>query len=193
MYLTTLMHSHWTSGGRIMGLQPSPQAHLIMSLFSVRGSYICQTWKGSPQGEFWYSEDGKNIIIHLMYSFDNVDALLLDVWGPDHILQLSPQAHLIVSHFPVRGSYICQTWKGSPQGEFLSSEDGKNIITHPMFSFDNVDALSLDVWGSDHILQLSTQAPLIISHFSGRGAAFVKPGKGQPKLSFCPLRMVKIS
>jgi hypothetical protein len=31
-----------------------------------------------------------------MYSFDNVDALSLDVWGPDHVLQPLPQAHLIV-------------------------------------------------------------------------------------------------
>jgi hypothetical protein len=133
-------------------LQPSPQAHLIISHFSGRRRCICQTWKGSPQGKFWSSEDGQNIIVHPMYSSDNVDALLLDVWGLDHILQPSPQAHWIVSHFSGRGSCICQTWKGSPRGEFWSSEDGLNIIVHPIYPFDIIDTLSLDVWGPDHVL-----------------------------------------
>jgi hypothetical protein len=87
-----------------------------------------------------------------MYSFYIVDALSLDVWGPDHVLQPSLQAHLIISHFSGRGSCICQTWKGSPLGEFWSSEDGQNIIIHPMYSFNNVDAVSLDVGGPDHVL-----------------------------------------
>jgi hypothetical protein len=174
-------------------LQPSPQAHSIISHFSGRGSCICQTWKGSPQGKFWSSEDGQNIIMHPMYSSDNVYVLSLDVWGPDHVLQPSPQAHLIISHFSGWGSCICQSWKGSTRGEFWSSEDGQNIILHPMYSSNNVDALSLDVWVPDHVLQPSPQAHLIISHFSGRGAAFVKPGKGRPEVSSGPLRTVKIS
>ncbi len=145
-------------------LQPSPQAHLIISHFSGRGSCICQTWKESTQVEFWSSEDSQNVMIHLMYLFDNVDALSLDLWGPDHVLQLSKQVHLIISHFSVKGSCICQTWKGSPWHEFWSSEDGKNIIIHPMYLFDYVDALSLDVWGANQVLQLSPQVHLIISH-----------------------------
>ncbi len=109
-------------------LKLSPQAHLIISHFSGRESCICQTWKGSPRGEFWSSEDGQNIIIHPIYLFNNVDALSLDVWGPAHVLKPSPQAHLIISHFSGRGSCICQTWKGLPRGEFWSSEDGQKVI-----------------------------------------------------------------
>ncbi len=159
-------------------LQPSPLAHLIISHFSGRGSCICQTWKGWPQGEFW-SKDGQSIIIHLKYSSDNVNVLSLDVWGPDHILQPSPQAHPIISHFSGRGSCICQTWKGSTQGEFWSFEDNQNIIIHQCF-FGNVDVLSLDVWGPEHILQPRPQANLIISHFSGRGSCICLSWKVLP-------------
>jgi hypothetical protein len=111
-------------------LQPSTQAHLIISLYSGRGSCICQTWNGSPRGEFWSSEDSQNIINHSMYSFDNVGILSLDVWAPDHILQPSPYAHLIISHFSGRGSCIGQTGKGLPRGEFWSSEYSQIIIIH---------------------------------------------------------------
>ena len=97
-----------------------------------------------------------------MYSFNNVDALSLDFWGQDHVLQPPPQVHLIIYHFSGRGSCICQTWKGSPRGKFWSSEDGQNIIIHPMYSSNNVEALSLDVWGPDQVLQPSTQAHLIV-------------------------------
>ncbi len=165
-------------------LQPSPQAHLIISQFSGRESCICQTWKGLPRGEFWSSEDGQNIIIHPMYWFGNVGALSLDVWGLDHVLQPSPQAHRIISHFCGRGSCICQTWKRSSRGEFWSSEDDQNIITNSMYSFDNVDALLLDVWGPDHVLQPSPKAYLIISHFSGRGSCICQTWKGSPRDEF---------
>jgi hypothetical protein len=162
------MHSHLDIWGLDHVLQPSPQAHLIISHFSGRGSCICQTWKGLTQVKFLSSEDSQNIIIHPIYSFDNVDALSLDIWGLDHGLQPSPQVHLIMSLPSVRGSYIFQTWKGSTRGEFGSSEDGKNIIIHPIHSFYNVDALLLDVWGPDHVLQPSPQVHLIIFHFYWR-------------------------
>ncbi len=139
-------------------LQPSPQACLIISHFSGRGSCISQTWKGSTHGEFWSSEDGQNTIIHPMYSSEKVNGLSLDIWAPDHVLQPLPQAHLIISHFSGRGSCICQTWKGSTQGEFWSSEDSQNIIIHLMFLPDIVDALSLDVWGPEHVLITSSAA-----------------------------------
>jgi hypothetical protein len=35
-------------------------------------------------------------MIHPMYSSANIDVLSLVVWGPNHILQPSHQAHLIV-------------------------------------------------------------------------------------------------
>ena len=132
-------------------LQPSHQAHLIISHFSRRGSSICQTWKGSPRGEFWSTGDSQNIMIHPMYSSANVDVLSLVVWGPNQVLQPSHQAHLIISHFSGRGSCICQTWKGWPQGELWFSEDSQNIMIHPMDSSANVDVLSLVVWGLNHI------------------------------------------
>jgi hypothetical protein len=113
-------------------LQPSHQAHLIIPPFSGRGSCICQIWKGSPRGEFWSTEDRNNIKIHPMYSFANLDVLSLVVWGPKNILKPSQQVHLITSHFSGRGSCICQTWKGSPRGEFWSTEDAQNIMIHPM-------------------------------------------------------------
>jgi hypothetical protein len=165
-------------------LQPLHQAHLIISHFSGSGSCICQTWKGSPRSEFWSSEDGQNIIIHPMYSFDNVDALSLDVWVPDQVLQLSTQAHLFISDYSGRGGCICQTWKGLPRGKFGSSEDDQNIIIHPMYSCDNIDALSLDVWGPDHVLHLSNQAHLIISYYSGRGSCICQTWKGSPRGEF---------
>jgi hypothetical protein len=115
-------------------LQPSHQAHLINSYFYGRGSCICQTWKGSPRGEFWSTEDSQNIMIHSMNSSANIDVLSLVVWGLNHILQPLHQAHLIISHFSGRGSCICQTWKGSPQGDFWSTEDGQNIMIHPIYS-----------------------------------------------------------
>jgi hypothetical protein len=80
-----------------------------------KGELHLSNWKGSPWGEFWSSEDSQNIKIHLMYSSDNVNALPLDVWGTDHVLQTPPQAHLIVSQFWGRGSCICQTRKGRPE------------------------------------------------------------------------------
>ncbi len=135
------MHPHWTSGEWITSYSHRLKRIWSFPIFSGRGSCICQTWKGSPRGEFWSFEDGQNIIIHPMYSINNVEARLLDVWGPDQVLQPSPQAHLIISHFSGRGSCICQTWKGSPWGKFWSSEDGQIIIIHPMYSFNNVDAL----------------------------------------------------
>ena len=76
-----------------------------------RWNCICQTWIGLPWGEFWSSGDGQNIIIHPMYSSDNVDALLLDVWGgADHVLQPLHQGHLIIFHISGKGSCIFQTW-----------------------------------------------------------------------------------
>ncbi len=165
-------------------LQPSPQVYLIISHFYGRGSCICQTWKVSPRGDFRSSEDGQNIIIHPMYLSHHVDAVSLDVWGPDHVLQASPQAHLIISHFSGRGSCICQTWKGSPWGEFGSSEDGQSIIIHPMLLLDNVDALSLDIWGPEYVLQPSPHGHLSISHFSGRGSCICQTWKGLPRGEF---------
>ena len=161
-------------------LQPLHQAHLIISHFSGRGSCIGQTWKGSPRGEFWSSEDGKNILIHSIYSSANVDVLSLVVCVPNHVLQPSHQAHLIISHFSGRGSCICQKWKGSPQGKFWSTEDGQNIMTYPMYSPANVDVLSLVVRGPNHVLQPSHQAHLIISRFSGRGSCICQTWKGLP-------------
>jgi hypothetical protein len=139
-----------------------PQAHLIISYYSGRGSCICQPWKGSPHGEFWSSEDVKNIMIHPICSLDKGDALSLDFCVPEQVLQLLTQAHMIISKISWRGSSICQTRKGSPRGECCSSEDGQNIIIYPMYLFDNVDALSLDVWGPDHVLQPSPHVHLII-------------------------------
>jgi hypothetical protein len=123
-------------------------------------------------------------MIHPMNSFENVDVLSLVIWGPNCILRPSQQVHLIISNFSGRGSCISLTWKGSPRGEFWSTEESQNIMIHPMYSISNVDVLSLVVWGPNHVLQPSRQAHLIIPHFSGRGgAAFVKPEKGVPKLS----------
>ncbi len=162
-------------------LQPSHQAHLIIPHFYGRGSCIHQTWKGSPQGEFGSTEDGQNIMIHPMYSFADVDVLSLVVWGPNHILQPSHQVYLIISHLYGRGSCICQTWKGSPRGEFWSTEDGQNIMIHPIHSFANMDVLSLVIWGPNHVLQPSHQGHLVIPHFSGRGSCICQPGKGRPR------------
>ncbi len=148
------------------------------------GSCICQTWKGSPRGEFWSSEDGQNIMIYPMYSSANIDVLSLVVWGPNHVLQPSHQAHLIISHFSGRGSCIYQTWKGSPRGEFWSTEVGQNIMIHPMYSSANVDVLSLVVWGPNHVLQPSHQAHLIISHFTGRGSCICQTREGSPRGEF---------
>ncbi len=62
-----------------------------------------------------------------------------------------------------------------------------------MYSFAIVDAFSLDAWGQimsyTHCLKLILSFPT----FLGGGAAFVKPGKGRPKVSSGPLRMIKIS
>jgi len=178
------------------------------------GGHLGQTWKVTPWGEFLSSEDGKKLIIHHMYLLDNVDALGLDVWGPDHLLQPSGQAHLILTIFSGRGGCISQTWKVtplrwvlflwgqqkahdsshvliwqrwstligrlgsgssptavgssasdlnefyregsciyqiwkvSPWGEFFSSEDGKKLMIHPMYLFDNVyRLLQTSFWG----------------------------------------------
>ena len=45
------------------------------------------------------SEECQNFIIHLMYSSAKIDAVSLNVWGPDQVLQPSPQAHLIIPFF----------------------------------------------------------------------------------------------
>ena len=112
------------------------------------GGHLGQTWKVTPWGEFLSSEDCKKLIIHPMYIFDNVDALWSDVWGPDHLLQPSVQAHLILMIFSGRGSCIYQIWKVSPWGEFLSSEDNKKLMIHPMYLFDNVYRLLQPLfWG----------------------------------------------
>jgi len=106
-------------------LESYKEANCILSnLISEarRGSCICQTWQKLPRNEFWSSEDGQNIIVHPMYSSNNVDTLSLDVWGSDYVLQPSTQEHVIIFHFAGRGSCICQTWKGSFQVEFWSSE-----------------------------------------------------------------------
>jgi hypothetical protein len=95
--------------------------------------------------------------------------------------------------FCLEGGCICQTGKGSPWGELLASEDAKNISFHPLYPSDNIDLLTCDVWGPECLLQSSPQVHQIISNFAGRGAAFVKPGKGRPEVSNCPLRMLKIS
>jgi hypothetical protein len=98
-------------------------------------------------------------------------------------------------HFPIlgKGELHLSNWKGSPWGEFWSSEDGQNIKIHPMYSFDNVILFSLDVWVTDHVLQTSPQAHLIISQFWGRGSCFCQTRKGRPEVSSGRLRTVKIS
>jgi hypothetical protein len=59
-----------------------------------------------------------------------------------------------------------------------------------MYSSNNIDALSLDVWGPVQAVQpLSQVHPYPI--FLGGGAVFVKPGKGRPEVSLDPLRVVK--
>ncbi len=128
--------------------------------------------------------DGQNIMIHPMYSFANVAVLSLVVWGLNHVLHPSHQAHLIIYRFSGRGSCIRQTWKGSPRGEFWSTEDGQNIMIYPMYSFANVVVLSLVVWGLNHVLQPSHQAYLIISHFSRRGSCICQTWKGSPRGEF---------
>ncbi len=131
-FLTMLLHSHRTSGGSIASYSHQFKHIWSLPIFLWGGATFVKPGKGQPRGEFWSSEDNQNIIIHPMYSSNNVDALSLDDWGLDHILQSSPQAHLIISRFSGRGSYICRTWKGSPRCEFWSSEDGKNIIIYFM-------------------------------------------------------------
>ncbi len=127
-----------------------------------------------------------------MYSFDNVNALPLDVWGTAHVLQTSPQAHLIISQFWRRGSCICQTRKGRPEVSFGRLRT-QNIKIHLIYSFDNVNALPLDVWGTDHVLQTSPQAHLIISQFWGGGSCICQTRKGHPEVSSGRLRTIKIS
>ena len=56
-----------------------------------------------------------------------------------------------------------------------------------MQSSDNVDALSLDIWGANCVLQ---PLHLVLPIFLGGGTAFVKPGKGCPKVG--PPRTAKI-
>ena len=124
-----------------------------MRQIAGNGSCISQTWKVTPWGEFSSSEDGQKLMIYPMYSFDDVGALWLDVLGPDCLLQPSVQAHQIITNFSGRGSCISQTWKVTPWGEFLSSEDSQKLMIHPMYSSDNVAALWLDVWGPDRLLQ----------------------------------------
>ncbi len=133
-------------------LQLSTQVHLINFNFSWRGSCICQIWKGSPWCEFWSSEDSQNVKIHLIYSFENFDALSVDVWGADHVLKPSPQAHLIIFYFSGRGSCICQIWKGSPEVSSGPLRTIKINNIYPMYSVANVDVLLLDVWGPYHVL-----------------------------------------
>ncbi len=174
-------------------LQPSPPAYLIISSFFGRGSCICQFREGSPRGELWFSEDCQKNKIHPMYPFDNVDALSHVVWGPDHVLQLLPQAHQINSYVSGKGSCICQAGEGSFWGELWSSEDSPNIIIHLVYPSDNFDALSVDIWGLNDVLQPSPPAHLNISHFLGGGTAFVNYGKSCPEVSYCSLRMVIIS
>ncbi len=53
-------------------------------------------------------------------------------------------------HFPL-------LWEGelhlsNLESEFWSTEDIQNIMIHPMYSSANVDVLSLDVWGTNHVL-----------------------------------------
>ncbi len=117
------------------------------------------------------------------------------IWclGPDLSPQPSPQAHLIVSIFSWRGSCICQTWKGSPWGELLSSEDAENISIHPLYPLNDVDALTVDVWGQIPPHSRCLKRIWSFSFILGGGAVFVKPRKGRPEVSYCPLRMLKIS
>jgi hypothetical protein len=159
------MYSHWLSEGRIMSYSYHIKRIWSFPTFLGGGGCICQTWKGSPRGEFWSAEDSQNIMIHPihpMYLYVNVDVLSLVVWGPNHVLQPSHKAHLTISHFSGRGSCIFQTWKGSPRGEFWSSEDGQYIMIHPIYLSANVDVFSLVVWWPNHVLQPSHQAHLII-------------------------------
>ena len=91
------------------------------------------------------------------------------------------------------GGCISQTWKVTPWGEFLSSEDGKKLMIHPMYLYDNVATLWLDVWGLDRLLQRLVQAHLILTIFSGRGSFIFKSGKCHLEVTSCPLRMAKSS
>ncbi len=110
-----------------------------------------------------------------MYSSTNVDVLSLNAWGPDHVLQPSNQAHLIIPHFSGRGSCIKISW-------FIQ------CIHLPMLMYSH--------WSSGgRITSYSHRIKRIISFptFLGGGAAFVKPGKRHPEVSSGLLRMVKIS
>jgi hypothetical protein len=89
-----------------------------------------------------------------MSSIDKVDALLLDVWWPEHVLQPSTMSIGSFPFFSGRVSCICQTWKGLPRGEFWSSEDGQNIKICLIYPPDNVNALSSDIGGPGHVLLL---------------------------------------
>ena len=50
---------------------------------------------------------------------------------------------------------------------------------------DNGNALSLDVWGSNHVLQPSQQVHLIISHFSGGGGPYKRGGTCKYEYNLC--------
>ncbi len=92
-----------------------------------------------------------------------------------------------------RGVCIIQTWKVMSWGEFLSSEDGKKLMIHPMYLFDNVAALWSGIWGLGRLLQPSVQAHLILMIISGRGGFIFKSGKCRLEVTSCPLRMAKSS
>jgi hypothetical protein len=116
IHLTRLMHFHWMCLG--FGLCPKDVTSSTSDHFPMlgKGELYLSNWKGSPWGEFWSAEDSQNNKIHLVYPSNNVNALPLGVLGLDHVLQMSPQPHLIISQCWEKGSCICQTWKGLPWG-----------------------------------------------------------------------------
>ncbi len=92
------------------------------------------------------------------------------------------------SDYSGRGAAFVKPEKGCPEVSCCPLRMLKSL-----YPSEYVDALTYDIWGLECPLQLSPQAHQIISNFAGRGAAFVKPGKGHSEVSCCPLRMLKIS
>ncbi len=109
------MYSCWSSGGLNYVLQPSHQAHLIISYFSGRGSFICQTWEGlllADQVQWGQSKyhDSSNVswiqnhqdliilYVDISYTISFQPCCTRGLWFIDHLLSVVGLYYLVVAH-----------------------------------------------------------------------------------------------